>query len=107
MGSVMTMAQPIAEREWLRPKQAAEYLGVSVSTLYGWRKRGLVKFYQIGPRAVALRRRELDELTEASPADPPPGDPFDALIKISDALREKYGQLSDSTPVIRRERDSR
>ncbi|HJN17156.1 MAG TPA: helix-turn-helix domain-containing protein [Armatimonadota bacterium] len=102
------MAQPIPEREWLRPKQAADYLGVSVSTLYGWRKRGLVKFYQIGPRAVALRRRELDELSDATPAGPPPDDDgFDAVIAINEALHTKYGLFSDSTPVIRRERDER
>jgi len=104
------MVQTTAERVWLRPREAAEHLGVSVSTLYAWRKKGIVRFHRIGPRAVALRRSELDAL--ARPEGGPDWRPFgresiDRLKAHVEAMRRKYGVLSDSTPFIRAERDRR
>jgi len=48
------MVYRAVEREWLRPREAAAHLGISLSTLYAWRSRGLVQFHRIGPLAVAL-----------------------------------------------------
>jgi len=99
------MAETLADRDWLRPKQAAEYLGVSVSTLYNWRKKGLVRFHRIGPRAVALRRDELEGVAVPD-GDAHMKDPWEALRALSDELYGKYGLLPDSTPQLRRDRGS-
>jgi excisionase family DNA binding protein len=104
------MVQTTAERVWLRPREAAEHLGVSVSTLYAWRKKGIVRFHRIGPRAVALRRSELDAL--AAPDEERDWRPFsresiERLKAHVEVMRQKYGVLPDSTPDIRAERDHR
>ena len=99
------MAQALGEREWLRPKQAAEYLGVSLSTLYNWRKKGLIRFHRIGPRAVALRREELEGVVEPE-GNADTGDPWEALRALSDELHEEHGLLPDSTPQLRRDREA-
>jgi len=104
------MAIPLTEREWLRPKEAAEYLGVSLSTLYSWKRKGLVRFYRMGPRAVGLRRHELEELGDGRPSR----EPYvvsDRMVREvrewNERMRRKYGLLPDSTPTIRKERDHR
>ena len=104
------MAQNMADRVWLRPREAAEHLGISLSTLYSWRKKGIVRFHRIGPRAVALRRNELDAL--AAPDGERDWRPFsresvERLIAHNERMRRKYGVLPDSTPEIRAERDQR
>ena len=105
--SVQVVSVP---RDWLRPKEAAEYLGVAVSTLYSWRKRNLVRFYRVGPRAVALRREELDALAQQTVSDSEgasaPTTP-EMLAELNQSMRVKYGSLDDSTPVIRAAREAR
>jgi excisionase family DNA binding protein len=102
------MAQSTADRVWLRPREAAEHLGISLSTLYAWRKKGLVRFHRIGPRAVALRREELDGLPGPAMA-PDSGVISPQTVERLRALREethgRYGVLSDSVPVIRAARE--
>ena len=107
---MVSVGQRAVPREWLRPKEAAEYLGVAVSTLYSWRKRNLVRFYRVGPRAVALRREELDALaqqivpdSESDSRDTTP----EVLAELNQSMRVKYGTLDDSTPVIRAAREAR
>ena len=103
------MAQSIGERTWLRPKEAAEHLGISLSTLYSWRKKGIVRFHRIGPRAVALRRDQLDALDMRDSASGPTvfgRDSLERLWAIRDQLHERHGVLSDSVPVIRAARES-
>ncbi len=102
------MATPLAEREWLRPREAAAYLGVSLSTLYSWRRRGLVRFYRMGPRAVVVRREELDALaTRAGPESEGDGGLAAHLRALNDSMRAKYGATGDSVAVIREARESR
>jgi len=102
------MAQNTTERVWLRPREAAEHLGISLSTLYAWRKKGLVRFHRIGPRAVALRRSELDDLggKQSGPSPTALGrESLDRLWAVNDELRRRHGVLSDSVPVIRAARE--
>ena len=104
------MAQNMADRVWLRPRQAAEHLGVSLSTLYAWRKRGLVRFHRLGPRAVALRRDELDALATSAAAPQAgliSGETVDRLRALQEETGRRFGVLSDSVPVIRAARESR
>jgi len=103
------VAQNTADRVWLRPREAATHLGVSLSTLYAWRRQGLVRFHRIGPRAVALKRDELDAL--ATPEGPArPGtisrEAIERLRALREATRSRFGLLSDSVPVIRAARES-
>ena len=101
------MGEALADREWMRPRQAAEYLGISLSTLYLWRRKGLVRFYRLGPRAVALRREELDGIATPTRAEQSDADPFQELFAFNDELYAKYGLMPDSTPQIRRDRENR
>lgn len=48
---------------YLKPKEAAEYLSVSVSTLYSLKGEGIVKFYKLGG-SILLKVSELDAAVE-------------------------------------------
>lgn len=49
----------------LNPKEAAEYLGVSVRLLQEWRARGVgPAFSKFGSRFVRYQRRDLDDWLE-------------------------------------------
>lgn len=48
---------------YLKPKEAAEYLSVSVSTLYALKGEGIVKFYKLGG-SILLKVSELDAAVE-------------------------------------------
>jgi excisionase family DNA binding protein len=103
------MAHSTTGPQWLRPREAAAHLGISLSTLYAWRKRGLVQFHRIGPRAVALRRDELDAL--ATPTTPRHSGlisraTVERLRALQEETRVRFGLLSDSVPVIRAARES-
>ena len=51
--------------ELLREEDAAEFLGVSVRTLQGWRfKGGGPKFIKMSHRAIRYRRKDLIEWVE-------------------------------------------
>jgi excisionase family DNA binding protein len=103
------MAGNTADRVWLRPREAAEHLGISLSTLYAWRKRGLVQFHRVGPRAVALRRDELDSLatpTTSSHSGLISRATVEQLRALQEETRVRFGLLSDSVPVVRAARES-
>lgn len=48
---------------YLKPKEAAQYLSVSVTTLYSLKGRGVIKFYKLGG-ATLLKISELDAAVE-------------------------------------------
>lgn len=48
---------------YLKPKEAAEYLSVSVSTLYTLKGEGVLRFYKLGG-SILLKVSELDEAVE-------------------------------------------
>ena len=48
---------------YVKPKQAAEYLSVSVATLYALKGEGIVKFYKLGGSTL-LKVSELDAAVE-------------------------------------------
>jgi len=61
---------PITEKVWLSPKEAAEYLGISVATLYRWKDMGKIRFYKpTGTQVSRIRREALDELMRSSGKD--------------------------------------
>jgi excisionase family DNA binding protein len=114
--------------EWLTLDQACSYLNVSRRTLYRWRDHGIVTFHRLGPRQIRVSRQDLnDALSQVpsvgAPAPKDSGQPTTTSaatleeraalaeqrrIVIADmrAFREKlqakYGELSDSTPFIRK-----
>ena len=47
-----------------RKRGAAEQLGVSVSTIERWMRRGLIPFTKIGPRMVLFHRDDLAEFAD-------------------------------------------
>ena len=53
--------------EILRPRQAAEYLGAGLSTLYRWAQTrpDFPKKLRLGPRTVGYRRSDLDKWLES------------------------------------------
>ena len=48
---------------YLKPREAAEYLSVSVTTLYALKGEGILKFYKLGG-SILLKVSELDEAVE-------------------------------------------
>lgn len=48
---------------YLKPKEAAEYLSISVSCLYALKGSGVVKFYKLGGTTL-LKVSELDAAVE-------------------------------------------
>ena len=57
--------EPRIERGAFRPQQAAEYLGVSLSTLRDLtHPRGPIRRTVLGPRTIRYSRAELDRVIE-------------------------------------------
>lgn len=55
----MLATQP--EQKWLTAQEAADYLRISISTLYAWIARGVVKRYTArGSRVVRFSRNQLE-----------------------------------------------
>lgn len=52
------------ERIALKPREAAELLGVSEPTIYRFMREGTVPFWQPSPRIRLIPRRALEELVE-------------------------------------------
>jgi excisionase family DNA binding protein len=48
---------------YLRPEEAAQYLSVSLSTIYNKKRAGLLKFYKFGGSTL-LKVSELDAAVE-------------------------------------------
>jgi excisionase family DNA binding protein len=48
---------------YLKPKEAAEYLSISVSSLYALKGAGVIKFYKLGG-ATLVKVSELDAAVE-------------------------------------------
>jgi excisionase family DNA binding protein len=102
------MTAPLTERKWLRPKEAAAFLGISLSTLYNWRRKGIVRFHRLGPRVVAVRREDLQNVGQSEPPKPEgvlTSETVRRLVELNERMRRKYGILPSSTPIIREERD--
>ncbi len=99
----------ISDKRWLSPPEAAEYLGIAVSTLYRWRTEGRIRFYQFGERVSRIKRDELDGLgrpqrSEGTAALQEWQQQAEGLFR---ELYEQYGVGDDSAEVIRKARDQR
>lgn len=51
---------------YLRPKSAAEYLGISIATFWRLVANGKIQTAKISPRATVCKREELDALIDSS-----------------------------------------
>jgi len=54
------------EEDRLTQKEAAKFLGISVTSLISWKKKGMVPYFQIG-RSVFFSKKELLELARKNP----------------------------------------
>lgn len=54
----------IPESIWMTPRQAAEYLGVGVDTIYDACAAGGLKHVKLGYRTIRLRRDWIDRWAE-------------------------------------------
>jgi len=65
---------PSNKRKPLSNKEAAEYLGISVQKLNGWRHMGRgPKYARLSPRTIAYLPEWLDEFIEENSHDPKSG----------------------------------
>lgn len=55
-----------SEEDKLTQKEAAKFLGISVTSLISWKKKGKVPYYQIG-RSIFFSKSELLELARKNP----------------------------------------
>jgi excisionase family DNA binding protein len=53
-------------KQHLRPKEAADYLGIGKSTLWLWIQQGKLKVYKLSPRVTILKKEDLDALIDAT-----------------------------------------
>ena len=100
----------INDKRWLSPEEAAEYIGVAVSTLYRWRKEDRLQFYRLGARVSRIKREDLDALAEPQTA----GRTHAQLQEWAEEaealyheLYEKYGVGDDSAVFLREARRAR
>ena len=54
------------EEDRLSQKEAATFLGISVTSLIAWKKKGKVPYYQIG-RSIFFSKSELLKLAQKNP----------------------------------------
>jgi len=68
----MAPSETPAELAWLRPDEAATFLGIGPTKLELWAKAGLIRTYKLGRRgAVLFRRSDLQNILESqAPPDP-------------------------------------
>jgi excisionase family DNA binding protein len=52
------------ESTWMTPRQAAEYLGVGIDTIYDACAAGGLKHVKLGHRTIRLRREWIDRWAE-------------------------------------------
>lgn len=55
-----------SEEDRLNQKEAARFLGISVTSIISWKKKGLVPYFQIG-RSIFFSKAELLELARKNP----------------------------------------
>lgn len=53
--------------EWLSIREATRQLKVGRTTLYRWLKEGRLRAYRIGPKAVRIRRADLERVVTPLP----------------------------------------
>ncbi len=98
------------DKQWVTAPEAAEYLGVAVSTLYRWRKEGRLRFYRLGARVSRIKRQDLDALAQPqSPNDQPAArqEWHKQAERLFHELYEQYGVGDDSADAIREAREQR
>jgi len=49
------------EKDFLNTKQAADYLGVSIKTIYSYTNKRTIPFYKVNNRKVLFKKKDLDE----------------------------------------------
>ncbi|CAA9580482.1 MAG: hypothetical protein AVDCRST_MAG49-4711 [uncultured Thermomicrobiales bacterium] len=70
----MSGVPPAVDSDLLTIPEAAEVLKVSAVTVSRYLKQGRLPAFRVGPRAVRIRRADLDRvLLPTTPGDPPPG----------------------------------
>ncbi len=57
----MRKIQDYQHSPWLRPAEAAEYIGVSLSTIKRWLRDGDITARKVSPRIVLIDRHALDD----------------------------------------------
>lgn len=55
----------IKDKKYMKPKEAAEYMGVARSTIYNWEKKGLIKMHRI-EGISRIKKADLDKLFKDS-----------------------------------------
>jgi excisionase family DNA binding protein len=60
----MTEREVTREAIWMTPRQAADYLGVGVDTIYDACAAGGLKHVKLGYRTIRVRREWIDRWTE-------------------------------------------
>lgn len=126
----------IADARFYNVREAARYLGVNRSTVWRWIEAGRLTAYRVGPKAIRIKREDLDRVVVPSrsgsgaPVEPvaaaPVGGPTvvplpnQALVQrrlqalargraLRDATRTRRGgaRLSPSWELIREAREER
>ncbi len=68
--------------ELLTLKEAAALLKISTMTLSRWLKQGRVRGYQVGPKSIRIRRRDLEDLLAPRDAETKEETPVRSPVRI-------------------------
>ena len=61
---VSTQTRRAEESTWMTPRQAADYLGVGIDTIYDACAAGGLKHIKLGHRTIRVRREWIDRWAE-------------------------------------------
>ena len=56
------MTGTLPDKPRFQPREAAEYLGVDVKTVYGWISTGKMEAVRVGPRTLRIPRDEIKKM---------------------------------------------
>jgi len=59
----------MAEERFLTMKEVANLMGLDRSTIYNWKRKGLLPYYKIGKRAVRFKLAEVLQWLETQKRD--------------------------------------
>jgi len=52
------------EKEFYSMKEVAELFGVNLMTVWGWRDRGILNAFKVGPHLVRFKRADVYEMLQ-------------------------------------------
>ncbi|MEX2345287.1 MAG: helix-turn-helix domain-containing protein [Balneolaceae bacterium] len=63
VNAILIAMNDISSKNWLRTKEAADYLGISITQIHTLKRNGILPFSKIGG-SIYFKRQDIDEILE-------------------------------------------